>query len=66
MIIPTQLRYRILHNQVDLVLSRALRARSDIVVARVTMPLAELEEGTLPLAELADAGPDTGPGPAGT
>jgi len=65
-IIPTQLRYRILHNQVDLVLSRALRARSDIVVARVTMPLAELEEGTLPLAELADAGPDTGPGPAGT
>ena len=36
---PDKLRYRILHNQVDLVLSSALRSRSDVVVARVTVPL---------------------------
>jgi hypothetical protein len=36
---PDHLRQRILHNQIDLVLSRALRSRSDIVVARVTTPL---------------------------
>ncbi len=36
---PDKLRYRILHNQLDLVLSSALRNRSDIVVARVTVPL---------------------------
>ena len=37
---PEKLRYRILHNQIDVVLSSALRDRSDIVVARVTVPLA--------------------------
>ncbi len=36
---PDRLRQRVLHNQIDLVLSRALRTRSDIVVARVTTPL---------------------------
>jgi amino acid transporter len=36
---PDKLRYRLLHNQIDLVLSRALRSRDDIVVARVSMPL---------------------------
>jgi hypothetical protein len=36
---PDKLRYRILHNQLDLVLSSALRNRDDIVVARVTVPL---------------------------
>jgi hypothetical protein len=36
---PNKLRYRFLHNQVDLVLSRALRGRDDIVVARVSVPL---------------------------
>ncbi len=36
---PDHLRQRILHNQIDLVLSRTLRSRTDIVVARVTMPL---------------------------
>ncbi len=36
---PDKLRYRILHNQIDLVLSSALRGRDDIVVARVTVPL---------------------------
>jgi hypothetical protein len=29
----------VLHNQIDLVLSRALRSRTDLVVARVAMPL---------------------------
>jgi amino acid transporter len=38
-IIPAKFRYRALHNQVDLVLSAALRGRDDIVVARVPMEL---------------------------
>jgi amino acid transporter len=38
-VIPDRLRYRILHNQIDLVLSAALRSRTDVVVARVAMPL---------------------------
>ncbi len=36
---PDRWRYRFLHNQVDLVLSSVLRSRTDIVVARVSMPL---------------------------
>jgi hypothetical protein len=38
-VIPDRLRYRILHNQIDLVLSAALRTRTDVLVARVPMPL---------------------------
>jgi amino acid transporter len=38
-IIPPRLRYRLLHNHMDLVLSAALRSRPDVIVARVTMPL---------------------------
>ena len=38
-VVPGHLRYRILHNQIDLVLSAALRNREDVVVARVTVPL---------------------------
>ncbi len=38
-IIPPKLRYRLLHNQFDLALAAALRRRSDVVVARVPMPL---------------------------
>ncbi|MGO8869824.1 MAG: APC family permease [Acidimicrobiales bacterium] len=38
-IVPTKLRYRLLHNQVDLLLSSELRRRPDVVVARVQMPL---------------------------
>jgi hypothetical protein len=38
-ILPRRFRYRILHNQIDRVLSAALRTRTDIVVARVAMPL---------------------------
>jgi amino acid transporter len=39
MIIPPRLRYRVLHNHLDLVLSAALRSRPDVIVARVSMPL---------------------------
>jgi amino acid transporter len=42
-VIPEKLRYRFLHNQIDLALSASLRSRTDIVVARVSMPLAVLE-----------------------
>ena len=52
---PPKLRYRILHNQLDVVLSSALRDRSDIVVARVTVPL--LPEEPAPL----DAAVETSP-----
>jgi amino acid transporter len=38
-VIPDHFRYRFLHNQIDLVLSAALRNRSDVVVARVALPL---------------------------
>ncbi|HEX3333075.1 MAG TPA: APC family permease [Acidimicrobiales bacterium] len=40
---PDKLRYRLLHNQLDVVLSAALRTRDDIIVARVLVPLEELE-----------------------
>jgi amino acid transporter len=36
---PGKLRHRILHNQLDLVLNSELRRRTDIVVARVQMPI---------------------------
>ncbi|HXY46086.1 MAG TPA: APC family permease, partial [Acidimicrobiales bacterium] len=42
-VIPAHSRYRILHNQVDLVLSAALRGRDDVVVARVGLSVAETE-----------------------
>jgi amino acid transporter len=41
-VIPDKRRYRLLHNQIDLVLSSALRRRPDVVVARVQLPLEEL------------------------
>jgi hypothetical protein len=62
-VLPTKLRYRILHNQLDLVLSSALRNRDDVVVARVTVPLEppehELEAAHRPGAE---SQPGTGAG----
>jgi hypothetical protein len=39
---PDKFRYRLLHNQMDLVLSAALRPREDLIVARVSVPLVEL------------------------
>ena len=38
-VVPGRLRYRILHNQMDHVLTAALMSRPEIVVARVRMPL---------------------------
>lgn len=38
-VIPDHVRYRFLHNQIDRVLSSALRTRTDVVVARVQLPL---------------------------
>ena len=43
-IIPERLRYRLLHNQVDLTLVTQLRRRSDVVVARVLMPIRPEED----------------------
>ena len=62
---PTKLRYRILHNQIDLVLSSALRARDDVVVARVTVPLERPEPaaGTKAAATTGQQ-PDSPSGPA--
>jgi amino acid transporter len=54
--LPGQLRYRLLHNHLELVLSRALRGRPDVIVATVPMPLDVHDAGT-------DEGtPVTGPG----
>jgi amino acid transporter len=38
-VIPDRLRYRLLHNQIDLALASALRRHPDVVVARVPMPI---------------------------
>lgn len=38
-VLPGRLRYQVLHNQIDRVLSAALRTRADVVVARVSMPI---------------------------
>jgi amino acid transporter len=47
-VIPDRFRYRILHNQIDRVLSAALRARTDLVVARVSMPLQDPQDSVEP------------------
>jgi len=38
-VIPDRVRYRVLHNQVDLALASELRRRPDVVVARVPLPI---------------------------
>ncbi len=43
-VVPRRLRHRVLHNQIDLLLRRALHTRTDIVVARVPMPLSPASE----------------------
>jgi len=62
-LIPDRIRYRLLHNQIDVVLSSALRTRTDLIVARVTMPL----ETTAPAGKARESisGPSA-PGPAGS
>ncbi len=44
MVVPQRLRYRLLHNQIDLVLASRLHHRPDVVVARVPMPIAPEED----------------------
>ena len=61
MIVPEHLRYRLLHNQVDLALASELRKRPDVVVARVPMPLHKVSDQ--PQAEKPRAQP--APDPAG-
>ncbi|MGH9043610.1 MAG: APC family permease [Acidimicrobiales bacterium] len=39
--VPKHLRHRVLHNQIDHVLSAALRGRTDVVVARVPLELSD-------------------------
>jgi amino acid transporter len=45
-VIPDRFRYRILHNQIDHVLTAALRARTDVVVARVPLPIQDQSDGS--------------------
>ena len=40
-VIPDKGRYRILHNQIDLLLSAALSGRSDLIIARAKYPLGQ-------------------------
>jgi amino acid transporter len=40
-VVPTHLRHRLLHNHVDAVLTAELKRRTDLIVARVVMPLEE-------------------------
>ncbi len=42
---PDHRRDRLLHNQIDLILTRALRARTDVILTRVTMPLEPRDDG---------------------
>ena len=37
--VPERLRYLFLHNHIEVVLDRALRGRTDVVIARVQVPL---------------------------
>jgi amino acid transporter len=57
-VVPEHIRHRLLHNHLDVVLSAALRSRSDVIVARVRLPMETLAGGS----DSADAGPtDTAP-----
>ncbi len=65
-VVPTHFRYRILHNQIDRVLSRALRDRTDLVVARVAMPLAPPPGAAAPEVVVGGAVTTEGAGGTGT
>ncbi len=55
---PDHLRNRLLHNQLDLVLTKALRTRTDIVLSRVTIPLQSQDDGASPGHEEGATKPD--------
>jgi amino acid transporter len=65
-VVPTRVRYRLLHNQIDRLLSRALRDRTDLVVARVAMPLTAPPGGEAPEQVERGAAAAEGAGGAGT
>ena len=48
-VIPDRFRYRILHNQIDHVLTAALRGRTDVVVARVPLPIQDQSADVTPI-----------------
>jgi hypothetical protein len=43
---PDHLRDRLLHNQIDVTLTRALRTRPDVIQTRVTIPLESRDQGS--------------------
>jgi hypothetical protein len=59
-VIPTRARYRLLHNHTEVLLSRALRYRTDLIVARVPMPV-DISDGSTAPVVADEAGP-TGTG----
>jgi amino acid transporter len=59
-VIPDRLRYRLLHNQVDLALASELRRRPDVVVARVPLPLTTSAPSTASSAPTPSAPPAPG------
>jgi amino acid transporter len=64
--VPQRIRYLFLHNHVDRVLDRALRGRTDVVIARVQVPLHAEPVDTPAENGPADDGPaDEGPGDDG-
>ncbi len=62
--VPERIRYLFLHNHLDLVLERALRARTDVVIGRVQVPLHD-EVGAQAAGEHQTSDGETGGGPAG-
>jgi amino acid transporter len=54
-VVPTRLRYTLLHNHIDRVLTYALRTRTDVVVARVKMPLEPPAEPPAPAGSSSEA-----------
>lgn len=40
--VPDHVRYQLLHNQIDIALSSALRSRTDLIVARIRLPIETL------------------------
>jgi hypothetical protein len=59
-VIPDRLRYRLLHNQIDLALASELHRRPDVVVARVPMPIHDTGDGGDPPGDEARSVPPSG------
>jgi amino acid transporter len=62
---PDHLRYRLLHNGIDVTLTRALRTRTDVIQTRVTIPLESKDDGAGPRRRRARrTKPDKATGPS--